>query len=55
MLTRTVRLQLIAFIVIAVVAVVYAAFRFTGIEKWFGAEGYTVKMDLAESDRKSVV
>jgi phospholipid/cholesterol/gamma-HCH transport system substrate-binding protein len=49
MLTRTVRIQLIAFILIAVLAVVYAAFRFTDIEKWFGAEGYTVKMDLAES------
>ena len=49
MLTRRVRLQLIAFIVIAVVAVVYAAFRFTDLEKLFGANGYTVKMDLAES------
>jgi phospholipid/cholesterol/gamma-HCH transport system substrate-binding protein len=49
MLTRQVRLQLIAFIVIAVVAVVYAAFRFTGIGKVFGDEGYTVKMDLADS------
>jgi phospholipid/cholesterol/gamma-HCH transport system substrate-binding protein len=49
MLTRTVRIQLIAFIVIAVVAVVYAAFRFTNIEKLFGEEGYTVKMNLAQS------
>ena len=49
MLTKRVRLQLIAFVVIAVVAVVYALFRFTTIEKWFGADGYTVKMDLAES------
>jgi phospholipid/cholesterol/gamma-HCH transport system substrate-binding protein len=47
--TRTGRLQRIAFLVIAVVAVVYALFRFTNIEKVFGAEGYTVKMDLAES------
>jgi phospholipid/cholesterol/gamma-HCH transport system substrate-binding protein len=49
MLTRRVRLQLIAFFVIAVVAVVYAAVRFTGLGKVFGDEGYTVRMNLAES------
>ncbi len=49
MLTRRVRLQLIAFAVIAVVAVVYAAFRFTDLGKLFGDDGYTVKMDLAQS------
>lgn len=49
MLTRTVRLQLVAFIVIAVVAVVYALFRFAGLGKLFGEEGYTVRMNLADS------
>jgi phospholipid/cholesterol/gamma-HCH transport system substrate-binding protein len=49
MLTKRVRLQLVAFVVIAVVAVVYALFRFTDIGKMFGAEGYTVKLELAES------
>src|SRR5919198_3105117 len=49
MLTRTVRIQLIAFIVIAVVAVVYALFRFTDLGKLVGDEGYTVKMNLADS------
>ncbi|HEV2778031.1 MAG TPA: MlaD family protein [Actinophytocola sp.] len=49
MLTRRVRLQLVAFAVIAVLAVVYAAFRFTDLGKVFGAEGYTVRMNLAES------
>jgi phospholipid/cholesterol/gamma-HCH transport system substrate-binding protein len=49
MLTRTIRLQLIAFVVIAVVAVVYALFRFTDLGKLFGEEGYTVRMNLAES------
>ena len=49
MLTRTVRLQLIAFIVIAVVAVVYALFRFTDLGKLVGDEGYTVRMNLADS------
>jgi phospholipid/cholesterol/gamma-HCH transport system substrate-binding protein len=49
MLTRRVRLQLVAFAVISVVAVVYAAFRFTDLGKLFGDDGYTVKMDLAQS------
>lgn len=49
MLTRRIRLQLVAFAVIAIVAIVYAAFRFTDIGKVFGAEGYTVKMNLNES------
>ena len=49
MLTRRVRLQLIAFAVIAVVAIVYALFRFTDVGKVFGANGYTVKMNLRES------
>ncbi|HEX6353907.1 MCE family protein [Actinophytocola sp.] len=49
MLTRRVRIQLIAFAVIATLAVVYAAFRFTDVGKLFGADGYTVKMNLADS------
>jgi phospholipid/cholesterol/gamma-HCH transport system substrate-binding protein len=49
MLTRTVRLQLVAFFVIAVVAVVYAAFRFTDLGKVFGEDGYTARLNLAES------
>ncbi len=49
MLTKRVRLQLIAFAVIAVVAIVYAAFRFTDIGRVFGADGYTVKMNLTTS------
>jgi phospholipid/cholesterol/gamma-HCH transport system substrate-binding protein len=49
MLTRRIRIQLIAFALIAVLAVVYALFRFTDIGKVFGADGYTVKMNLRES------
>jgi phospholipid/cholesterol/gamma-HCH transport system substrate-binding protein len=49
MLTKTVRLQLVAFFVIAVVAVVYAAFRFTDLGRVFGADGYRVTMELADS------
>jgi phospholipid/cholesterol/gamma-HCH transport system substrate-binding protein len=48
-LTKRVRLQLVAFAVIAVVAVVYAMFRFTDVGKVFGGGGYTVKMNLRES------
>ena len=49
MLTRTVRLQLVAFFVIAVVAVAYALIRFTDLPKVFGAEGYTARMELVDS------
>jgi phospholipid/cholesterol/gamma-HCH transport system substrate-binding protein len=49
MLTKRIRIQLIAFVVIAVVAVVYALFRFTDIGRVFGSDGYTVKMNLKES------
>ncbi|PWW64286.1 MCE family protein [Actinokineospora spheciospongiae] len=49
MLTTTVRRQLIAFAVIAVVAVVYALFRFTDLGRAFGSEGYRVRMELVES------
>lgn len=49
MLTKRTRLQLVAFFVIAVVAVVYALVRFTDLGKVFGHEGYTVKLRLADS------
>lgn len=49
MLTKRIRLQLIAFVVIATVAVVYALFRFTDLGKVFGAEGYTARMNLDQS------
>ena len=49
MLTRLVRLQLVAFVVIAAVAVVYALFRFTDLGKVFGADGYTVRLNLEDS------
>ena len=49
MLTKRIRLQLVAFAVIAVLAIVYAAFRFTDLGRVFGADGYTVKMNLNES------
>ncbi|MCE7005697.1 MCE family protein [Kibdelosporangium philippinense] len=49
MLTKRTRLQIIAFFVIAIVAVVYALFRFTDVGKLFGNEGYTVRLQLADS------
>ncbi|OLF16474.1 MCE family protein [Actinophytocola xanthii] len=49
MLTKRVRLQLVAFFVIAVVAVVYALFRFADLGRVFGVDGYTARMDLEES------
>jgi phospholipid/cholesterol/gamma-HCH transport system substrate-binding protein len=49
MLTKRVRLQLVAFAVIAVVAIVYATFRFTDLGRALGADGYTVKLNLKES------
>ncbi|WP_018682845.1 MCE family protein [Actinokineospora enzanensis] len=49
MLTRSVRLKLLAFFVIAVVTVTYAGFRFTGLGRVFGADGYRVTLQLAES------
>jgi phospholipid/cholesterol/gamma-HCH transport system substrate-binding protein len=49
MLTRTVRFQLLAFFVIAVVSIVYALIRFTDVEGVFGDEGYTAKLELQDS------
>lgn len=49
MLTRRTKLQLVAFVIISVVAIVYSAFRFTDIGRAFGDSGYTAVMRLNES------
>ncbi|GAA5122185.1 MlaD family protein [Haloechinothrix salitolerans] len=49
MLTRKIRVQIIAFFAISVVAVAFALFRFTDIGKVFGEDIYTVSMRLDES------
>lgn len=49
MLTRRTRIQLVAFVIIAVLAVVYSLFRFTDLGKVFGRDGYTVTLKMAES------
>lgn len=48
MLTRTVRIQLLAFVVIAVLGVTYVAVRYVGLTRWFGS-GYTVTLELREA------
>jgi phospholipid/cholesterol/gamma-HCH transport system substrate-binding protein len=49
MLVRRTRIQLIAFLVISVVAIVYALIRFAGLGQVFGQDGYTVKLELNQS------
>jgi phospholipid/cholesterol/gamma-HCH transport system substrate-binding protein len=49
MLTRGVRLRVVAFVVIAVVAVVYAGARYAGLDRFFGASGYVVTVQLPDS------
>jgi phospholipid/cholesterol/gamma-HCH transport system substrate-binding protein len=49
MLVRKTKIQLVAFVVIAVLSVMYALFRFTEVDRVFGADGYTVRLQLEES------
>lgn len=49
MLVRKTKIQLIAFALVAVVAIVYALIRFAGLGQVFGRTGYTVKMELISS------
>lgn len=49
MLVRKTKIQLIAFLVISVLAVVYALVRFAGLGQVFGQEGYTVRLELTAS------
>ncbi|KAA9162935.1 MCE family protein [Amycolatopsis acidicola] len=49
MLVRRTKIQLLAFLVISVVAIVYALIRFAGLGQVFGQEGYTVKLELTQS------
>ena len=49
MLTRKVRLQIVAFVVIALVGVSYAGFRYAGVDRLFGPRGYAVNVALADS------
>ncbi len=49
MLTRRIRIQVIAFIVIALVGVSYLSVRYVGLQRLVGANGYTVHLELADS------
>ncbi|MEU6641028.1 MlaD family protein [Saccharomonospora sp. NPDC046836] len=49
MLLRKTKLQLIAFAVISVLAIVYTLLRFTDVGKVFGTGGYTVHLQLDQS------
>jgi len=49
MLVRRTRYQLVAFVIISIVAIVYALIRFAGLGQVFGQSGYTVKLELNES------
>src|SRR5690606_41329904 len=49
MLVRKTKIQLVAFLVVSVLAVAYALVRFTDVEKTFGAGGYTVHLHLTSS------
>lgn len=50
MLSRSVRLKLVAFTLLAVLVLGYAAIRYANLGKYVGARGsYTVRVDLAEA------
>ena len=49
MTTRKTRLQLLAFVVIAVVSVVYAGGHYAGLDRLFGTRGYVVTAQLTDS------
>ncbi|MFD1049408.1 MlaD family protein, partial [Kibdelosporangium lantanae] len=49
MLTRGVRVRVVLFVVIAVVAVVYAGARYAGLDRLFGGAGYSVTVQLPDS------
>ncbi|WP_298179034.1 MlaD family protein [Saccharomonospora sp.] len=49
MLVRKTKIQLVAFLVISVLAITYALVRFTDVEKTFGSGGYTVHLHMSSS------
>ncbi|MFR9730870.1 MCE family protein [Saccharopolyspora sp. MS10] len=49
MLTRKTRLQIVAFLAIALVGIGYAGARYAGLDRLLGPRGYVVTMNLADS------
>jgi phospholipid/cholesterol/gamma-HCH transport system substrate-binding protein len=48
MLTRRVRLQVLAFVVISLVVVAVIGGRYAGVDRLFGGSGYLVKLELSD-------
>lgn len=49
MISRTIRIQLVAFVVLAVVGIAYAGANYAGLARLFTATTYTVRMELTDS------
>lgn len=49
MRSKLVRGQLIAFLIITILGVTYTGVRYVGLDRYFGAAGYTVQMQLQDS------
>ncbi len=49
MRSKMVRVQLAVFLVITIVGVTYTAVRYVGLDRYFGASGYNVQMQLKNS------
>ena len=49
MLTRTVRIQVAIFLLIAVLGVSYTGIRYADLGRFVGLDGYRVDVELAES------
>lgn len=49
MLTRRVKIQLLVFVLIAVVGIAYTGAAYVGLDRYFGASGYQVRVELADS------
>lgn len=49
MLLRKTKLQLVVFVLISAMAVIYALFRFTDVGKYFGDDGYTVAVQMPDT------
>jgi phospholipid/cholesterol/gamma-HCH transport system substrate-binding protein len=48
MLTRTVRIQVLAFVVIALAVVAYVGANYAGVDRLLGNDSYTVRLQLAD-------
>ncbi len=49
MLTRTVRIQIALFLVIALGGIAYVGVRYVGLQRYLGGSNYTVKVELADA------